>query len=98
MTVQSLPALATPRPAAAKAQAFTSPADLDTFGPSRSGDIEGIYNRSSLTQGKREAVQLAGVGVMMTSILVGAALQSSWSPAIMIGGMFAGLAIMAAGQ
>ena len=69
---------------------------VDTYGPSNPTTLEGIYKRPVFIQGKKEAVQLAGLGVAMTSILAGAAMRNAWSPVVMIGGMIAGLAIMAA--
>ncbi|MEW6281918.1 MAG: hypothetical protein AB1758_25150 [Candidatus Eremiobacterota bacterium] len=72
---------------------------VDTYGPSNPSTLEGIYQKPSFTtQGKREAMQFAGIGVMMTGIMVGASLGSPWGPPVMIGSMFAGLALMAAAR
>ncbi|GMU55701.1 hypothetical protein DYH09_18090 [bacterium CPR1] len=76
----------------------TSSASVDTYGPSNPTSLEGLYTRPTFTQGKREAMSMAGVGVMMTGIMVGAALGSPWGPPVMIGSMFAGLALMAAAR
>lgn len=84
-------------PLRASSFSLTSPS-VDAYGPSNPGSLEGLYNRPTFTQGKREAMSMAGVGVMMTGIMVGAALGSPWGPPVMIGSMFAGLALMAAAR
>lgn len=86
-----------PGPLRASSFSLTSPS-VDTFGPSNPSSLEGLYSRPTFTQGKREAMSMAGVGVMMTGIMVGAALGSPWGPPVMIGSMFAGLALMAAAR
>lgn len=48
--------------------------------------------------GKNQAIQLAGMGVMFGSIMAGPALGTPYGPVVMIGGMFAGMAIMALGN
>lgn len=45
--------------------------------------------------GMREAKGLVGIGVMMGGMLAAAALGGPFAPALMIGAMFGGLAIMA---
>lgn len=60
--------------------------------------MQSLKNMAAVPQGKKEAVQLLGAGVMMTGIMVGASIGSPYGPAVMIGSMFAGAAIMALGK
>ncbi len=59
-------------------------------------NANGFYKPPKLSNDKGGAVAMVGMGVMMTSVMVAAAMANKWSPALMIGGMFAGFAIMAA--
>lgn len=51
---------------------------------------------SLMTRGRgwQRAKPLVGMGVMMTGMMVGAQMGAPWGPAVTMGSMFAGLAIM----
>lgn len=71
-------------------------APADTYGPARPENLEGLYRRPVFAQGRREAVQVAGLGVMLTGALTAAAIGGRFGPAMMVGALFAGLALVAA--
>ncbi|MCA9797374.1 MAG: hypothetical protein KC910_36435 [Candidatus Eremiobacteraeota bacterium] len=58
---------------------------------SRSEPGPSLMTRSG---GWQRAKPLVGMGVMMTGMMVGAQMGSPWGPAVMMGSMFAGMAIM----
>lgn len=79
------------RPAAAP-----TPAPADQFQSSHADRLPGKPVFSA--RNARTAVQLAGVGIMFGGIMASAAMGGSWAPALMIGSMFGGLAVMALGR
>lgn len=93
-----LPAALRPMAGSPVAAVGSQPVPADTYGPARPESLEGIYRRPVFTEGRREAVQIAGIGVMFTGIMAAAALGGKFGPAMMIGAMFAGAAIMAAAR
>lgn len=73
-------------------------APVDTYGPARPESLEGLYRRPVFAQGHQEAVGIAGLGVMRTGLMAGAALGGCFGPVVRMGSMFAGLALMAAAR
>lgn len=70
----------------------------DTYAPRRTESPERIHKDPVSTRGKKEALQFAGLGVMMGGMLAAAAIGGKWAPALMMAALFGGLALMAAAR